>query len=108
MREPIPTDPERSLLLCPSCNFDHVHIDEVFVGVKQTNPEPTKFIKVDSHGRTREVRVRGKVPIPDVGDRYVFALQGWCENCHSVFTLEFKQHKGHTQIAVRIPEWAAQ
>ena len=46
------------------------------------------------------------VPIPDFGRRHVFSLVGSCENGGHRFSIEFKQHKGVTEVAVRDLEGA--
>lgn len=96
-------DDQGETLLCPLCGFSYTHIDDVFVAGRPREDGPIDVVKVASDGRVSNPT--GSFPIPDVGRRHAFSLQGWCEGCGGTFALEFLQHKGETKIAVRQPQW---
>lgn len=91
-------------LLCPHCQFNFVHVDDVYVAGRPREDGEVHPVHVDAGGRARSDS-SVSLPIPDVGRRHVFALQGWCEGCGGHFTLEFSQHKGQTMVAIREPSW---
>lgn len=90
-------------MLCPLCGEAYVHVDDVFVAGRPREDGEVEPVHVDYAGRVRDGVI--DLPIPDVGRRHVFALKGWCEMCRGTFAIEFKQHKGQTQIAIRQPNW---
>lgn len=97
---------EGGRLLCPLCGENWAHVDEVFVAGRPREDGDVEPVHVDHGGRvSRDQAVA--LPIPDVGRRHAFALKGWCETCQGAFTIEFKQHKGQTLLAVRRPRWEA-
>ncbi|WP_250442685.1 hypothetical protein [Actinotalea sp. C106] len=91
-------------LQCPLCADSYVHIEDVYVAGRPREDGPVVPVHVDSAGRVLtgdEV----DLPIPETGRRHVISLGGRCEGCGGRFTIEFKQHKGQTVLAVRRPVW---
>jgi hypothetical protein len=86
-------------LLCPWCGGTYTHLDNVYV-VGRPNGEdgPVVLARVDSGANLTHEQA---VPIPDFGRRHVFSIVGWCEECDGRFAIEFMQHKGETQLAIR-------
>ena len=91
-------------LLCPHCQSNYVHIDDVYVAGRPREDSEVHPVHVDAGGRTSS-DPSISLPIAGLGRRHVFALKGWCEGCSGHFTLEFTQHKGQTLVAIREPSW---
>ena len=94
------------MLLCPHCGERFIHIDDVYVAGRPREDGEVVPVHVDAAGRPH-TGPAVSVPIPDVGRRHAVSLKGWCETCSGSFTIEFVQHKGHTLVAVREPQWTA-
>lgn len=91
-------------LLCPLCGETYVHIDDVYVAGRPREDGAIVPVHVDSGGRVLDGS-QVSLPIPNVGRRHAIVLRGRCETCAGTFTLEFKQHKGQTVLAIRQPIW---
>lgn len=92
-------------LTCPKCCENYVHIDDVFIAGRPREDGPVEPVHVDHRGQVRE-GLNVALPIPETGRRHVIALKGWCEMCAAHFTIEFKQHKGQTHVALREAKWS--
>lgn len=94
-------------LLCPSCDFEYVHIDDAYVAGRPREDGPVVPVHVNSYGQV-QTGEHVHLPVPDgeVGRRHLVSLTGWCESCGLRFAVEFKQHKGQTMMALRRQTWS--
>jgi hypothetical protein len=95
---------QHHILLCPVCDGDYVHIDDVYVAGRPREDGELVPVSVDHRGQVRE-GTQAALQIPDAGRRHAFSLRGWCEICGGQFALEFKQHKGQTVVRAVVPNW---
>lgn len=95
---------EDGTLLCPSCRFHYIHIDDVFVAGRPREDGDIFPVHVDKAGHVKE-GVQVALPSRDVGRRHAITLVGWCENCASHFGIELRQHKGMTSVRVLQQDW---
>ena len=101
------TDGDYEILLCPFCENNWVHFDEVHVGGRPKEDGDFVNVLVDSNGNVRQNLLDSEMAKPMLGEmrRHYLSIVGWCETCHARFAYAFVQHKGQTKLQLIRPQW---
>jgi hypothetical protein len=97
-----------SLLLCPICEYQFVHIDQVQIAAQpkgEDSPQEKSIVYLTSDNSDHP---SFSAPFADrCTRRHYVSLIGWCENCGATFAVSFIQAKGWTfvETSVMPSEW---
>lgn len=101
-----PASPDYSVLLCPHCGENYVHLNEVYIAGRPREDGDIFPVKVDSHGLVTEgLSVVVPFGTNGAGRRHTISLVGWCESCSQRIAIAFQQHKGETHVSTLTQTW---
>lgn len=95
---------QHNRFLCPSCGEDYVHLDNVYIAGRPREDGDIVPVHVNAAGHVKQ-GFEVDLPTADIGRRHAITIAGWCELCGANFAIEFKQHKGQTEVRVLQKEW---
>lgn len=104
MTHPFLNSSDSNMLICPLCGEDYVHLDDVYMAGRPREDGPYVNVHVDNAGRIDQGDFLN-MPIQSGGRRHTIAVSGWCEMCAGRFAIEFRQHKGQTELAILRANW---
>lgn len=104
MPHPFLSQSDSHMLACPLCGEDHVHLDDVYMAGRPREDGPFKNVHVNDAGHVEQGE-HLDMPIRTGGRRHTIAVGGWCEMCSGRFAIEFRQHKGQTELAILRADW---
>lgn len=93
---------------CPLCGWPMTHVDEVIMAGRPREDGSFVFVHVDSDGKVTEgidVEFDMDVDFLKSGRRHSIGLIGTCEECRGRFAIEFRQHKGETEVHAYESKW---
>lgn len=102
MRPPITID-KYGHMPCPLCNEPHTHVDDVFVAGRPREDGAFCPVHVDSDGNVTTHNV--DIEFLKTTRRHSIGLVGTCESCEGRFAIEFRQHKGITEVHLYRHRW---
>ena len=85
---------EGSELLCPRCEFDHLHHYQVDVFERKEDAATGLHVHVADCSSSIDTHLRGNPSSRRGG----VAVRFWCEGCHAKLLLTIAQHKGVTLV----------